>query len=210
MRRRLSVAGKVGHALNELTAQRTIGFCLGCEDTNDLDELRRDPLLATICEKPDPTDSKRKHARNSGSALIEKSTPSRSQRLRQETKRYCRFENLKGQAQNLYSRSLRWWRSSTQSSARSWDAQEFQEPPIHWCARSARGKDCMISPRNYLFLFCPLSHQAVPDVLPAVEDQVWTTPWQEPTVVKIKSYRRTDYLDYLHLTFVWNRRVFYL
>jgi len=52
-------------------------LCLGYEDTNDHDELRRDPLLATVCGKLDPTDSKRKHSRDRGNALAGKSTLNR-------------------------------------------------------------------------------------------------------------------------------------
>jgi hypothetical protein len=37
------------HSVKELVAQRAVGLCLGYEDTNDHDELRRDPLLATVC-----------------------------------------------------------------------------------------------------------------------------------------------------------------
>jgi hypothetical protein len=69
--------GYVEHSVKELIAQRTIGLCLGYEDTNDHDELRRDPLLATVCGKLDPTGSKRKHTRDRGNALAGKSTLNR-------------------------------------------------------------------------------------------------------------------------------------
>ena len=36
-------------------AQRVYGLALGYEDLNDHDELRRDPLLAVLAEKADPT-----------------------------------------------------------------------------------------------------------------------------------------------------------
>ena len=39
----------VEHSVRELVAQRAVGLCLGYEDLNDHDELRRDPGLATVC-----------------------------------------------------------------------------------------------------------------------------------------------------------------
>jgi hypothetical protein len=67
----------VEHSVKELIAQRTIGICLGYEDLNDHDELRRDPLLATVCGKPDPTGAKRRNERDRGIALAGKSTLNR-------------------------------------------------------------------------------------------------------------------------------------
>ena len=44
----------VEHTLPQLLAQRIHGLALGYEDLNDHDQLRRDPVLATACDKPDP------------------------------------------------------------------------------------------------------------------------------------------------------------
>src|SRR5208337_1557009 len=44
----------VEHSLAQLLAQRIYGLALGYEDINDHDQLRRDPLLATACNKTDP------------------------------------------------------------------------------------------------------------------------------------------------------------
>lgn len=44
----------VAHTLEQLLAQRLYGLALGYEDLNDHGQLRRDPLLAIACEKPDP------------------------------------------------------------------------------------------------------------------------------------------------------------
>src|SRR5438093_1357272 len=44
----------VDHSVPQLLAQRIYGLALGYEDINDHDELRRDPLLATACNKSDP------------------------------------------------------------------------------------------------------------------------------------------------------------
>ena len=42
------------HSVRQLLAQRIYGLALGCEDVNDHAQLRRDPLLATACDKKDP------------------------------------------------------------------------------------------------------------------------------------------------------------
>ena len=46
--------GRVEHALEELVRQRVYGLALGYEDLVDHDELRRDPLLASLVGKRDP------------------------------------------------------------------------------------------------------------------------------------------------------------
>jgi hypothetical protein len=67
----------IEHSLKELIAQRAVGLCVGYEDINDHDELRRDPLLATVCGKLDPLGQNRKQARDRGKALAGKSTLNR-------------------------------------------------------------------------------------------------------------------------------------
>ena len=47
--------GLLEHSVEELMGQRVYGICLGYEDLNDHDVLRRDPLLALISGKSDPT-----------------------------------------------------------------------------------------------------------------------------------------------------------
>jgi len=67
----------VEHSVTELVAQRTVGVCLGYEDLIDHDELRRDPVLATVCGKLDPTGSNRRNERDRGVPLAGKSTLNR-------------------------------------------------------------------------------------------------------------------------------------
>lgn len=67
----------VEHSLEELLAQRIYALALGYEDLNDHDDLRRDPLLATVVGKPDPKGTKRKRLRDRGKALAGKSTLNR-------------------------------------------------------------------------------------------------------------------------------------
>lgn len=39
----------------ELPLQRVMGLALGCEDLNDHDQLRHDPLLVLLCRRRDIT-----------------------------------------------------------------------------------------------------------------------------------------------------------
>jgi len=45
----------VEHSLGSLISQRVMALALGYEDLNDHDQLRHDPLIATLIEKADPT-----------------------------------------------------------------------------------------------------------------------------------------------------------
>lgn len=51
---------RVEHDVKTLVSQRVLGLCLGYEDLNDHDELRLDPLLATVLGKRDPKGAKRR------------------------------------------------------------------------------------------------------------------------------------------------------
>jgi hypothetical protein len=70
-------AERIEHTVRELVAQRVYGLALGYEDLNDHDELRRDPLLAVLAEKEDPTGESRKREQDRGKALAGKSTLNR-------------------------------------------------------------------------------------------------------------------------------------
>ncbi len=67
----------IEHSVLELVGQRVYGLALGYEDLNDHDELRRDPLLATLVGKVDPTGARRLRDRDVGKALAGKSTLNR-------------------------------------------------------------------------------------------------------------------------------------
>ena len=67
----------VEHSVLELVGQRAYGLALGYEDLNDHDDLRRDPLLATLVGKVDPTGAHRLRDRDVGKALAGKSTLNR-------------------------------------------------------------------------------------------------------------------------------------
>jgi hypothetical protein len=65
------------HRLEELIRQRVFGLALAYEDLNDHDELRTDPLLATVVGKADPTGNDRRQERDRGKPLAGKSTLNR-------------------------------------------------------------------------------------------------------------------------------------
>lgn len=67
----------VEHSVEALLAQRIFGLCAGYEDLNDHDELRKDPLLALVCNKEDVTGQDRQRQEDKGCALAGKSTLNR-------------------------------------------------------------------------------------------------------------------------------------
>ncbi len=80
----------IEHSITELVAQRVYGLALGYEDLNDHDELRKDPLLATLVGKADPTGQSRVRRRDQGTPLAGKSTLNRLELTPKDgpTKRY--------------------------------------------------------------------------------------------------------------------------
>jgi len=67
----------VDHTVEQLLAQRIYGLALGYEDLNDHEWLRLDPLLATACDKRDPTGQDRFNPAHRGAALASASTLNR-------------------------------------------------------------------------------------------------------------------------------------
>lgn len=67
----------IEHTVEELVAQRLYGLALGYEDLNDHEDLRRDPLLATLVGKADVTGEQRARQRDAGKPLAGKSTLNR-------------------------------------------------------------------------------------------------------------------------------------
>ena len=67
----------VEHSVEELVRQRVFGLALGYEDLNDHEELRTDPLLASVVGKSDPTGSDRRQEQDRGKPLAGKSTLNR-------------------------------------------------------------------------------------------------------------------------------------
>src|SRR3954449_11939916 len=67
----------IEHTVEALIARRVYALAPGYEDLNDHDDLRTDPLLATVVGKPDPTGRTRQRKRDRGKALAGKSTLNR-------------------------------------------------------------------------------------------------------------------------------------
>src|SRR5512133_1708270 len=72
------------HAVETLVMQRVVGIALGYEDLNDHDELRHDPVLATLAGKLTAS-------RSDGAPLAGKSTLNRLELSRPEPTRYARI-----------------------------------------------------------------------------------------------------------------------
>ncbi len=85
---------RIEHGVAELVAQRVYGLALGYEDLNDHEELRRDPLLAVLVEKPDPTGETRARARDQGQALAGKSTLNRLELSAAEVSEEERYKKI--------------------------------------------------------------------------------------------------------------------
>ncbi|MEN9633258.1 MAG: hypothetical protein RL077_1662 [Verrucomicrobiota bacterium] len=67
----------VEHSTQQLLAQRIYGLVLGYEDINDHEQLRRDPVLAAACGKPDPLGQDRVNPEDRGQPLAAPSTLNR-------------------------------------------------------------------------------------------------------------------------------------
>jgi len=87
-------AGLIEHTVRELVAQRVYGLALGYEDLNDHDELRRDPLLAVLVEKEDPTGESRARERDRGKALAGKSTLNRLELTKEKVGPQERYKKI--------------------------------------------------------------------------------------------------------------------
>jgi hypothetical protein len=84
----------IEHPVQDLVAQRVYALALGYEDLNDHDDLRRDPLLATVVGKDDPTGKGRRRQRDRGKALAGKSTLNRLELTRVGDDRESRYTKI--------------------------------------------------------------------------------------------------------------------
>src|SRR4051812_25021447 len=84
----------IEHPVEHLLAQRVYGLALGYEDLNDHDDLRRDPLLATVVGKGDPTGKSRRRQRDRGKALAGKSTLNRLELTRAGADKDSRYKKI--------------------------------------------------------------------------------------------------------------------
>ena len=65
---------RIEHPVEDLLRQRIFALAAGYEDLNDHEQLRKDPLLATLVGKSDVTGENRVRGRDQGAALAGKST----------------------------------------------------------------------------------------------------------------------------------------
>ena len=84
----------IEHSVSELVGQRIYGLALGYEDLNDHDELRKDPLLATLAGKIDPTGQHRERKRDRGKPLAGKSTLNRLELTPCNADRKSRYKKI--------------------------------------------------------------------------------------------------------------------
>jgi hypothetical protein len=85
---------RIEHTVRELVGQRVYGVALGYEDLNDHDQLRRDPMLAVMAEKKDPTGESRVRERDRGKALAGKSTLNRLELTKAEATEKERYKKI--------------------------------------------------------------------------------------------------------------------
>ncbi len=81
-------AEAIEHPLRQLVAQRVFGICLGYEDVNDHEQLRYDPVIATLCGEVDVEGVGREREKDKGKALAGKSTLNRFESAGSPTNRY--------------------------------------------------------------------------------------------------------------------------
>src|SRR2546422_2680383 len=82
------------HSVLELVGQRVYGLALGYEDLNDHDDLRRDPLLATLVGKVDPTGAHRLRDRDVGKALAGTNTLNRLELTKEDAGPASRYRKI--------------------------------------------------------------------------------------------------------------------
>ena len=71
---------RIEHSVEEILRQRIFGLVLGYEDLNDHEELSRDPLIASVIGKSDPTGQSRARERDRGHSGVSASTLGRLER----------------------------------------------------------------------------------------------------------------------------------
>jgi len=89
------------HQVLELLRQRVYGLALGYEDLNDHDRLRLDPLLASLCGKPDPLGEDRQRDQDKGKALAGKSTLNRLELTPPDASAGSRYKKIVADPQAL-------------------------------------------------------------------------------------------------------------
>ena len=84
----------IEHTVEQLLRQRVFALALGYEDLNDHDELSRDPLLAAIVGKDEPTGKSRRNRRDRGRPLAGKSTLNRLELTDENANTASRYKKI--------------------------------------------------------------------------------------------------------------------
>jgi len=93
----------IEHSVEELLRQRIFGLALGYEDLNDHDQLRYDPLLATLVGKQDPTGGDRVRKRDRGKALAGRNTLNRLELTPRRANAESRYKKIVAHAGQIES-----------------------------------------------------------------------------------------------------------
>jgi len=93
----------IEHSVEELLRQRIFGLALGYEDLNDHDQLRHDPLLATLVGKADPTGGDRLRKRDRGKALAGRNTLNRLELTPRRAGKKSRYKKIVAHAEQIES-----------------------------------------------------------------------------------------------------------
>lgn len=84
----------IEHTVEQLIRQRVFGLALGYEDLNDHDELSRDPLLAAVVGKCEPTGKDRRSWRDRDRPLAGKSTLNRLELTSENADAASRYKKI--------------------------------------------------------------------------------------------------------------------
>ena len=91
----------IEHSVEELIKQRVFALALGYEDLNDHDQLRADPLLATLVGKADLTGQERLDPRDRGQPLAGKSTLNRLELTPARATAQSRYKKIVARQQKI-------------------------------------------------------------------------------------------------------------
>ena len=91
----------IEHSVEELLKQRVFALALGYEDLNDHDQLRADPLLATLVGKRDVTGQERLELRDRGKPLAGKSTLNRLELTPAKATAKSRYKKIAARHQKI-------------------------------------------------------------------------------------------------------------
>jgi hypothetical protein len=92
---------QIEHDVLHLLRQRVYALVLGYEDLNDHDQLRGDPLLASLCGKQDPLGQDRQREQDKGKALAGKSTINRLELTPADATAAARYKKIVADPQAL-------------------------------------------------------------------------------------------------------------